>query len=269
MNENDCKRVILCVSVVMAMLCFSDQVPHGSFSNAIENAFVPDPQTGVIGVKAVRRLIESIESVHDLSMAQRYEIESNICWRTLDFPLTTNAHTTTWALSQKRFLLFDMAALGYWQGNRIAMLQLADHLGTHSAVTTNSFQAEFSKADELDRIELDKAREQYKASGTWPSNFTRESLCFRRRQVRKRLQLVKIWNEDVRQYRGWVFGAFSKVILSNVNGMPLEGRNLFCEEFIRRGRLSPDEVKRVFGSLPESSDGTSGGPATNISTNDP
>ena len=265
----DCKRVILCVSVGMAMLCFSDQLPSGSFSNAIENAFVPDPQTGTIGVGSVRRLIKTIELVHDFSGAQRFEIESNICQRILDFPLTTNAHTTTWALSQKRVLFFDMAALGYWKGNRIAMLQLADHLGTHSTIATNCFQAEFSKADELDRIELDKAREQYKASGTWPNNFTRENLCSHRKELRKRFQLVKIWNQDVRQYRGWLFGAFSKVILSNVNSMPLENRNLFIEEFIRRGRLSPDEVSQVFGSLHESTVGTPGGPTPNITTTAP
>ena len=236
--------------LIFGMLCFVAllggfaQNPYESYTNALEAAFTPDARTGVIRGEEIRRLIGSIQ---DMPSVQRYEIESNICQRILDFPLTTNAHTTSWALVQKRSLFYDMARLDYWKTNRTAMLELADHLGTHSIVATNFFQAEFSKADELDRIELDKARDQYKSSGTWPNNFTRERLCFRRKQVQKRFQLVKIWNQDIRQYRSWFFGAFSNVVYENFNVLPPEEKSRFKDEFIRRGKLSLEEVRQVFG----------------------
>ena len=44
---------------------------------------------------------------------------------------------------------------------------------------------------------------------------------------------------------------------------------LFIEEFIRRGKLSPDEARQVFGSLPEKDLGMSGGSTTNTITNVP
>ena len=262
-------RQVIFKELTFGMVCFVAllggfaQNLYESYTNALEAAFTPDARTGVIRGEEIRRLIGSIQ---DMPSVQRYEIESNICQRILDFPLTTNAHTTSWALVQKRFLFYDMARLDYWKTNRTAMLELADHLGTHSIVATNFFQAEFSKADELDRIELDKARELYKASGTWPNNFTRERLCFRRKQVQKRFKLVKIWNQDIRQYRSWFFGAFSNVVYENFNVLPPEEKSRFKDEFIRRGKLSLEEVRQVFGSLPES---MSGGSTTNLTTTVP
>ena len=257
------KESILCVISGIAMLCCFAKVSDGAFSKALEAAFAPDARTGTISGNDVRRLINAIK---DVPATHHYAIESNICHRILDFPLATNAHTTTWALIQKRSLFFDMAALAYWKTNRVAMLTLADHLGTHSNIDTNFFETEFPKAHEQDMIELAKAREQYKRSGTVPTNVSCLGFGPHKRKLSERLKIAKIWNDDIRQYRGWALGAFSDVISNNCSAMTTSESRVFVEEFIRRGKLTPDEVKQVFGSLPESTDGTSGGSMTNITT---
>ena len=231
-------------------------------SKVLEEAFRPDVRTGTIRGQEVRRLMESVRS---MPMAQRYAIESNICQRILDFPLSTNAHTTTWALIQKRSLFYDVASLDYWKANHGAMLMLADHLGTHAHISTNSFQGELNVARALDQAEYARAKEKFRHDkecnvGSWGKGSNQEA-------VWTRLRIVKIWNKDIQSYRGWVFGAFTRHISDCVRGMTHEDGKHFIEEFIRRGKLSPDEVRQVFGSLPEKDIGASGGEATNATAN--
>lgn len=237
---------------------------YESYSNIIESAFLPDSQTRTIRVAEVRRLMEF---VRNLPIVQRNEIESNICRRILDFPLATNAHTTTWALVQKRTLFYDMADLNYWKTNYAAMLQLASHLGEHCTISTNFFESEFPKAYERDRLELGKALARYKRDGTWPKDYAYGGVGPHRRELWNRLQVAKIWNKDIRQYRSCLFGAFSQHISDYARIMSEEARKHFAEEFIRRGKLSPDEARQVFGSFPEKDIDASGGEATNATAN--
>lgn len=229
-----------------------------SISLAIESALVPDSRTGTIRVKEVKWLIESLP---DVPASCRHAVESNICHRILDFPLATNAHTTTWALKQKRDLFYDMASLDYWKTNHVALLALADHLGAHAAVPTNSFKDEFDKARVLDQIEHEKAKEAYKHDKESPVNPWGRGL--HQNAVWTRWRIAKIWNDDIRHYRGWLFGAFAERIRACVRVLPQEDGKHFIEDFIRRGKLSPEEARHVFGPLPGTDGGTACGAATN------
>lgn len=254
------EKSILCVASGIALLCCFANVPDSAFSKAIEAAFVPDARTGTIRRNEVKHLLNAIK---DVPAPYRCVVESNICHRILDFPLATNAHTTTWALIQKRSLFFDMAALGYWKTNRAAMLILAAHLGVHSNVDTNFFEIEFHKAHEQDMKELAKAIEQYKKSGTVPTNVSCLGFGPRKRALSDRLKIAKIWNDDIRQYRRWIFGAFSNVISNNICAMTASERRPFIEEFICRGKLTQEEIRQVFGLSPNSNDVPSCGTVTN------
>ncbi len=244
----------LCAGICQRFLLASCLVDSKTF----DEAFRPDARTGTIKGQEVRRLMELARSV---PLAQRYAIESNICQRILDFPLATNAHTTTWALIQKRSLFYDVASLDYWKTNHVAMLMLADHLGTHANISTKSFQGELNKARALDQAELARAKEKYKHDkefpvGSWGKGSHQEAAW-------TRLRIIKIWNKDIQSYRGWIFGAFTKHISDCVRTMTQADGKLFIEEFIRRGKLSPDEIKQVFGSLPDEHMGSSGNSPTN------
>ena len=237
----------LCQGVLLAS-CFVD-------SKMFDEAFRPDARTGTIRGHEVRRLMESVRS---MPIAQRYVMESNICRRILDFPLATNAHTTTWALMQKRSLFYDVASLDYWKTNQVALLMLADHLGTHAIISTNSFREELDRARTLDQTEYAHKKQNKECHvGSWGKGFHQEA-------VWTRLRIVKIWNNDIQSYRGWVFGAFTKHISNCVRAMGRADVKLFIKEFIRRGKLSAEEARQVFGSLPEKADGgVSSGAVTN------
>ena len=255
---NATTRVFL--SIIIGTVLCQRALPASCFvdSKTFDEAFRPDARTGSIRGQEVRRLMELARSV---PIAQRYAIESNICQRILDFPLATNAHTTTWSLIQKRSLFYEVASLDYWKTNHVALLMLADHLGKHANISTNSFREEIDRARALDQAEYAHAKQNKECHvGSWGKGSRQEA-------VWTRLRIVKIWNNDIQSYRGWAFGAFTKHISDCVRAMPQADRALFIEEFIRRGKLSPDEARQVFGSLPEQDIGTSGGVTTNTQAN--
>ena len=247
------------LSIIIGTVLCQRALPASCFvdSKTFDEAFRPDARTGSIRGQEVRRLMELARSV---PIAQRYAIESNICQRILDFPLATNAHTTTWAIIQKRSLLYDVASLDYWKTNRVAMLMLADHLGTYANISTNSFQEELNRARTLDQAEYARVKQNKEYVSPWGNGSHQEAVWMR-------LRVVKIWNNDIQSYRGWIFGAFTRHISDCVRGMTQEDGKHFIEEFIRRGKLSPDEARQVFGSLPDKTVGVSDGSTTNIPAN--
>lgn len=234
------KRVLGIITLWYMTFSFAQNV-SSNYSLAVEDAFLPDT-TGIIKTEKIRALLESFDGV---PKGTRRALELDVCQRFLDFPLATNAHTTTWALVQKSYLFYDLSKLSYWQTNRVAMLQLADHLGRHSTISTNFFQAEFDKATELDQNELKRERLRCKRKGNDPNWSMR--LTNYRKSVKTRFLVINIWNKDIIRYRQWLFGAFSKLIFDCAHSMPDYERRCFMDQFISRGKLSSEEVRQVFG----------------------
>ena len=70
----------------------------------------------------------------------------------------------------------------------------------------------------------------------------------------------------IKRYRGEVLGISTRWAQQFKKHVTVEEYQSAKEEFSKIAELTPDEVKQVFGSLPESTGGTSSSPTTNITT---
>lgn len=70
----------------------------------------------------------------------------------------------------------------------------------------------------------------------------------------------------IKRYRGEILGISTRWAQQFKKHVTAEEYQSAKEEFSKIAELTPDEVKQVFGSLPESTGGTSSSPTTNITT---
>ena len=80
---------------------------------------------------------------------------------------------------------------------------------------------------------------------------------------------VEVLRQRIKRYRGEVLGISARWAQLFKEHVTAEEYQSAKEEFTKIADLTPEEEKQVFGPLPESSDGTSGGPTTNITTTVP
>ena len=80
---------------------------------------------------------------------------------------------------------------------------------------------------------------------------------------------TEVLRQRIKRYRGEVLGISASWAQQFKKHVTAEEYQSAKEEFTKIAELTPEEVKQVFGSSLESSDGTSGGPTTNITTTVP
>ncbi len=73
---------------------------------------------------------------------------------------------------------------------------------------------------------------------------------------------TEVLRKRIKRYRGEVLGISASWAQQFKKHVTAEEYQSAKEEFTKIAELTPEEVKQVFGSLPESAEGTSGGPTT-------
>lgn len=239
------KSMINLVAYAVASAAFAAEMPtYEDATNRIAMAFVPAGRLRVMDEKKVRDVMSLPNMMHK---DVRCSLESNICWRLIDFPTSLESDQALfWIWNQKRSLCSKLATFDYWRTNRTALLRFADHLGSHVNVSTNSFLYEYMIASIDDEMELEMERAVCKLQGRpfMPSpvkpgrNFLR---------VKCRQQCAKIWNTHLPNYRKDMIIVVSRRIKEYLDIISPEERRRFMEEFASRAKLSNEEKNLAFG----------------------
>ena len=139
------------------------------------------------------------------------------------------------------------------------MLRLADCLGMYCCVETNAYRQEVQKAYELDKVAWEHEAARHKRAGT--VFVVKPGVNMSR--VRTKFRIGRTWNRQVSRYRDEVLALFLEHIHNYMDVISPEEREKFVGEFIRRAKLTPEEVGQVFGPSPKPIDVSSCGTVTN------
>ena len=221
-----------------------EMLTYDNATNRIATAFIPVDPLRVMDETKVRDVMSLPSMMHK---DVRYSLESNICWRLIDFPTSLESDQALfWIWNQKRRLCSKIAAFDYWHTNRTALLRFAAHLGVSVNISTNSFLYECMIASMDDEREMEIERVRCKLQGkpfmASPVRSGRNAI-----RVKNKMQCVKIWNTHLPNYRKYMIIALSRRIKEYLDILPPVERRRFMEEFASRAKLSKDERKLAFG----------------------
>ena len=203
--------------------------------------------------------------VKALNGTLRLKLEANVCESILAIPAPEHECQFDFvlALKNRRSLFAEMSDFSFWRTNRVAMLQLADCIGMYCNIETNAFRQEIQKAYELDKVEWDREAERHKREG---SIFVVKPGRHMTR-VYSKFRIARSWNPRVSSWRKAVLDIYSKHVLGYIDVISEDERELFVDEFTRRAKLTPEEKRLLFGSLPEKTAGVVDGSTTNTKAN--
>lgn len=211
---------------------------------------------------ALDEVLSFVGRVKALNGASRLKLEANICEIILALPAPEHECQFDFvlALKNRRSLFAEMSDFSFWRTNRVAMLQLADCIGMYCNIETNAFRREIQEAYELDKVEWDREAERHEREGSIfvvkpGRNMTR---------VHTKFRIAKSWNPCVSSWRNAVLDIYSKHVLGYIDVISENERGLFVDEFTRRAKLTQEEKRQLFGSLPEKTEGVVDGSTTNF-----
>ncbi len=211
---------------------------------------------------ALDEALSFVGRVKALNGASRLKLEANICEIILALPAPEHECQFDFvlALKNRRSLFAEMSDFSFWRTNRVAMLQLADCIGMYCNIETNAFRREIQEAYELDKVEWDREAERHEREGSIfvvkpGRNMTR---------VHTKFRIAKSWNPCVSSWRNAVLDIYSKHVLGYIDVISENERGLFVDEFTRRAKLTQEEKRQLFGSLPEKTEGVVDGSTTNF-----